>query len=156
MSVAIPPSPQYPLMAWCSVKAQGLYLCLYITYKDGSPSPTAALYGLGNKTAAAFCITREYPKVSGLAATNGTALCHLVQLYRYFVSRSSEFCRHNPLCCFSTSVCCCLLRSRLSPGTFGYILAHRGTKIRHFFAMKKTHRKCWNYTPCKCKTDSTC
>jgi len=25
-------------------------------------------------------------------------------LYRYFVSQSSEFCRHNPLCCFSTSV----------------------------------------------------
>jgi hypothetical protein len=24
-----------------------------------------------------------------------------VQLYRYFVSQSSEFCRHNPLCCFS-------------------------------------------------------
>jgi len=30
-----------------------------------------------------------------------------VQLYHYFVSQSSEFCRHNPLCCFSTSVCCC-------------------------------------------------
>jgi len=25
-------------------------------------------------------------------------------LYRYFVSQSSEFCRHNPLCCFPTSV----------------------------------------------------
>jgi len=24
-----------------------------------------------------------------------------VRLYRYFVSQSSEFCRHNPLCCFS-------------------------------------------------------
>jgi len=22
-----------------------------------------------------------------------------MQLYRYFVSQSSEFCRHNPLCC---------------------------------------------------------
>jgi len=31
-------------------------------------------------------------------------------LYRYFVSQSSEFCRHNPLCCFSTSVYCCLFR----------------------------------------------
>jgi hypothetical protein len=27
-----------------------------------------------------------------------------MQLYRYFVSQSSEFCRHNPLCCFSASV----------------------------------------------------
>jgi hypothetical protein len=46
-----------------------------------------------------------------------------VQLCRYFVSQSSEFCRHNPFCCFSTSVyCCCLFRYRLSPETFGYIL----------------------------------
>jgi hypothetical protein len=28
-------------------------------------------------------------------------------LYRYSVSQSSEFRRHNPLCCFSTSVYCC-------------------------------------------------
>jgi hypothetical protein len=32
-----------------------------------------------------------------------------VQLYRYFVSQSSEFCRHNPLCSFSASVYCCKL-----------------------------------------------
>jgi hypothetical protein len=32
-----------------------------------------------------------------------------VQLYRYFVSQSNEFCRHNSLCCFSTSVYCCYL-----------------------------------------------
>jgi hypothetical protein len=44
-----------------------------------------------------------------------------VQLYRYFVSQSSEFCRHNPLCRFSTSVYyCCLFCYRLSPETFGY------------------------------------
>jgi len=32
-------------------------------------------------------------------------------LYRYFVSQSSEFCLHNPLCCFSTRVyfCFCCL-----------------------------------------------
>jgi hypothetical protein len=50
------------------------------------------------------CMT-VYPKVSGLAAwrertANGTALCHYVQLYGYSVSQSSEFCAHNPLCCF--------------------------------------------------------
>jgi hypothetical protein len=34
-----------------------------------------------------------------------------VQLYDYFVSQSSEFCGHNPLYCFSTSVYhCCLFR----------------------------------------------
>jgi hypothetical protein len=47
-----------------------------------------------------------------------------VQLYRYFVSQSIEFCRHKPLCCFSTSVHCsyCLFRYRLSPEAFGYTL----------------------------------
>jgi len=43
-----------------------------------------------------------------------------VQLYRYFESQSSEFYRHNPLCCFSMNVCC-LFRYQLSPKTFGYI-----------------------------------
>jgi hypothetical protein len=49
-----------------------------------------------------------------------------VQLYRYFVSQSSEFCRHNPLYCFLTSVCCCCcwFRYRLSPDTFGYTLVY--------------------------------
>jgi hypothetical protein len=48
-----------------------------------------------------------------------------VQLYRYFASQSSEFCHHNPLCCFSTSVYCCkrIFRYRLSQETFGYTLA---------------------------------
>jgi hypothetical protein len=46
-----------------------------------------------------------------------------MQLYRYFVSQSSEFCRHSPLCCFSTSVYFSyLFRYRLSPETFGYTL----------------------------------
>jgi hypothetical protein len=45
-----------------------------------------------------------------------------VHFYRYYVSQSSEFCRHNPLCCFSTSVYCCLFHYRLSPVTFGYTL----------------------------------
>jgi len=49
-----------------------------------------------------------------------------VQLYSYFVSQSSEFYRHKPLCYFSTSVYCCnyLLRYRLNPETFGYTLVH--------------------------------
>jgi len=33
-----------------------------------------------------------------------------MQLYIYIVSQPSEFCCHNPLCCFSTSVCHCLCR----------------------------------------------
>jgi hypothetical protein len=52
--------------------------------------------------------------------------CLEVQLYCYFVSQFSEFCRHNPLCCFSTNVyCSCLFRYRLSPGTFRYTIIYK-------------------------------
>jgi hypothetical protein len=40
----------------------------------------------------------------GARTANGIVLWHYVQLYRYFVSQSSEFCRHNPLCCFSVFI----------------------------------------------------
>jgi hypothetical protein len=33
----------------------------------------------------------------GMRTANGIALCQWVQLYRYCVSQSSEFCHHNPL-----------------------------------------------------------
>jgi hypothetical protein len=72
--------------------------------------------------------TRVCPKVSGLAAwSENCKWCSSLLLnavYRYFVNQSSEFCRHNPLCCSSRSVCCCcLFRYRLSPETFGYSVA---------------------------------
>jgi hypothetical protein len=70
------------------------------------------------------CIQKfpDWPR--GARTANGTALCHQVKLYRYFVSQSSEICRHNPLYCFLTSVYCCkhIFRYRLSPETFGYNL----------------------------------
>jgi hypothetical protein len=47
-----------------------------------------------------------------------------MQLYLYFMSQSNEFCRYNPLCCFSTSVYCCLFRYRHSPETFGYTVIY--------------------------------
>jgi hypothetical protein len=53
------------------------------------------------------CIQKFPDWPPGGRTANGTALCHLVQLYRYFVSQSRKFCRHNPLCCVSTSVYCC-------------------------------------------------
>jgi len=59
---------------------------------------------------------------TGARTANVTVLCQWVQLYRYFVSQSSEFFRHNSLCCFSLSVYFCLFRYRLSPETFGYTL----------------------------------
>jgi len=38
------------------------------------------------------------------------------------VNQSSEFCSHNPICCFSAGVYCCkhIFCYRLSPETFGY------------------------------------
>jgi hypothetical protein len=53
---------------------------------------------------------QKFPDRPAEARTaNGTALCHQLQLYHYFVSQSSEFCRHNPVWCFSTCVYCCCL-----------------------------------------------
>jgi hypothetical protein len=37
------------------------------------------------------CIQKFPDWPSGARTANGTALCHYVQLYRYFVSQSSEF-----------------------------------------------------------------
>jgi hypothetical protein len=68
---------------------------------------------------------QKFPYWQRVARTaNGTALCHYVQLYRYFVSHSIEFCIHNPLCRFSTSNAKGkrTFRYRLSPETFGYTL----------------------------------
>jgi hypothetical protein len=73
----------------------------------------------------------EVPKVSGLAAWRENCKWYsslpLDAVVSTIVSQCSEFCRHNPLCCFSTSVYCrcrCLFRYRLSPETFGYTLVH--------------------------------
>jgi hypothetical protein len=78
-----------------------------------------------------WCI-QKFPDWSpGARTANGTALCHYVQSYRYFMSQYSEFCHHNSLCCFSTSVYCCkrLFCYRLSPETFGYSLV-RPIKVK--------------------------
>jgi len=52
-----------------------------------------------------------------------------MQLYRYFVSQSSEFYRHNPSCCFlmSNAKGEGMFRYRLSPETFGYKLVYTVT-----------------------------
>jgi hypothetical protein len=75
------------------------------------------------------CI-QKFPDLppGGARTANGTAVCHWVQIYRYFMSQSSEFFRHNPLCSISTSVYCCkhIFHYRLSPETFGY------TPVRSF------------------------
>jgi hypothetical protein len=50
---------------------------------------------------------------------------------------NSEFCRHNPLCCLSTSgCCCCLFRYRFSPETFGYTLVYIHITLQLFIWSK--------------------
>jgi len=67
------------------------------------------------------CIQKFPDWPPGAITTNCTALsCPYVQLYPCFVSQSSAFCRHKPMCCLSKSVYCCLFRYRLSPETFRY------------------------------------
>jgi len=68
------------------------------------------------------CIQKFPDWQPGAKTATGRALCHQVQLYRYFVSQSSEFCRHNPLYC-------CLFLYRLSPETFGYVPLHSPQRV---------------------------
>jgi hypothetical protein len=70
------------------------------------------------------CIQKFPDWQPGARTANGTVLCYKLQLYRYFMSQSSEFCRHNHLCCFSTSITegKRIFRYRFSPETFGYTL----------------------------------
>jgi hypothetical protein len=105
--------------------------------------------------------TRVYQKVSGLAAWSENCRWYssllLNAVVSLFVSWSSEFCRHNPLCCFSTSVYCCtrIFRYRLSPETSGHSLvkydaphrrtlhnehAHNLYSSPHFFRVIKFRR----------------
>jgi len=51
------------------------------------------------------CIKKFPDRPPAARTANGTDFCHQMQLYRYFVSHSSEFCRNNPLYCFSTVYC---------------------------------------------------
>jgi hypothetical protein len=77
------------------------------------------------------CIQKFPDWPPGAKTANGTARCHQVELYRYFVSQSSEFCRHNPLCCLSTSNTKgkLIFLYRISPETSGYTFVHFMTHI---------------------------
>jgi len=47
-------------------------------------------------------VSKRFPDwPPGARTANGTALCQLGAVASSFVSQSSEFCRHSPLCCFS-------------------------------------------------------
>jgi hypothetical protein len=78
----------------------------------------------------------------GARTANGTAFCHQVQLYRYFVSQSSESCHHNTSYCLSTSVYCCkrIFRYRPNPETFGYTFIYCAPNI---IRVIKSRRMTW-------------
>jgi hypothetical protein len=63
------------------------------------------------------------------------------------VSQYSELCRHNPLCCFSTSVYFCKLifRYRLSPKTFGYtfVMSNFMTYLLHLETLMQLKWRGW-------------
>jgi len=88
------------------------------------------------------CIQKFPDWPPGATAANGIALCHWMQLYRYFVSQSSEFCRHSPLCCFSMSNTKGKRRFRYrhSPETFGYTLIYI---YIHTHTQTHTHTQLW-------------
>jgi hypothetical protein len=67
-------------------------------------------FRFSNENIVRGCIQKFPDGPPGGRTANGTAFYHYGQLYRYSVSQSSEFYRHNPLCCISTRVyyCCCL------------------------------------------------
>jgi hypothetical protein len=71
-------------------------------------------------------------KVSGPATCKWYSFLPLGAVVSLFVSQSNEVCRHNTLCCFSTSVCCCccccLFRYRLSPETHMDTPSYFGTR----------------------------
>jgi hypothetical protein len=89
------------------------------------------------------CIEKFPDWPPGARTANGTALCHWMQLYRYSVSQSSEFCRRNPLCCFTTSVYCCkrIFRYRFSLETFEYILIRLLSGQMWFFESGRVERR---------------
>jgi hypothetical protein len=87
-------------------------------------------------------VIQKYPDLPpGARTASSTALCHWVQLYRYFVSQSNEFCRHNLLCCFWTGIdCCCWFRYRLSPETSGYTIVQYVTSQLEVDLLCMEHR----------------
>jgi hypothetical protein len=84
------------------------------------------------------CIQKFPNWPPGARTASGAALCHYIQLYRYFVSRCSKFCRHNPLSCFLTcDYSCCLFRYRINPETFGCTL------VKSHVNLNTSHERLW-------------
>jgi hypothetical protein len=77
------------------------------------------------------CIQKFPDWPPGARTANGTVLCLYVQLYHSLVNQSSEFCRHNPSCCFSPSAYYCFSLSIQS----GNFWIHRRMTVLFFCAL---------------------
>jgi hypothetical protein len=109
--------------------------------------------------------TTVYPEVSELAVWSENCKWYssvpLGSVYRYFMSQSSEFCRRNPLYCFSTSVYCCkaFISVSTQSGNF-WIQGHEPTystvmcSLLYFYVCNSHFRQwirvevLWIMTPC--------
>jgi len=69
-----------------------------------------------------------------------------MQLYRCFVGQYTEFCLHNPLCCFSVSNTKgkCIFLYRIGAETFGYTLILRLTYCDNVHQTAGRREHCWN------------
>jgi hypothetical protein len=95
-----------------------------------------------------YVYTRVYTKVSGLAAWSENCKWYsslsLGTVISYFMSQSSEFCRHNHLCCFFTSNTKGkhIFRYRLSLETFGYPFVRTYVHAYvHIYIVEETKRR---------------
>jgi hypothetical protein len=73
---------------------------VYSTVLSFVTNPVQCIRSMEHQANARGWIQKSTNWPPGARTANGTALCHYVQLYRYFMSQSSKFCRHNPLLLF--------------------------------------------------------
>jgi hypothetical protein len=92
------------------------------------------------------CIQKFPDWPPGARTANGTAPCHEVQLYLYFVSQSSEFCRHNHLCCSQRAFIAVSIYFVMTQSGNFWIHPHRkGRRERKLnYASLKQLFKIWN------------
>jgi len=104
----------------CDNQRLGQFMCWIIIHRWGWQNTSCAIYLIETE----WTGTRMYPKVSGLATWSKNCKWYSSLPLGAVVSLLSEFCYHNPLCCFSTNVYCCKLIFHywLSMETFGYTL----------------------------------
>jgi len=85
------------------------------------------------------CIQKFPDWPPGARTVDGIALCHEMQLYRYFMRQSCEFCRHNPLKGTATSNTKGRRIFRYRLETFGYTLVTKAFRVKLSLYLTKQH-----------------